>query len=1083
MPKVQHRLEHSQILLDDYLHPLFGADPDAKRPFLDLKDKLGSGLQEGYDSNGRSFIAQRLRSQYKGSLTDLESYDDNIKRYLDRINARRPQDEQIILKYFQHLSLLYTEHVLDRFHTDRSAFLKDLNRLVAKRNEKARKQRDQFTPYTEGDLTKLAYWMATGSGKTILLHFNYHQIRHYTQLVGAQPFENILLITPNAGLSEQHLRELEQSDIPATIFRQGSSLLAEDTIQIIEITKFTEGTSGPQQTNIEAFEGYNLVFVDEGHRGASGDVWIRYRDKLAADGFTFEYSATFGEAFNKGNKTSDIATRHVYGKSIVFDYSYRYFHGDGYGKDYTVVNLPTNFTDKGRDTLLLANLLTLYEQTRAFELHSTELKAYNLEKPLLMFVGRTVQTGKTKSSLNAGEEQSLSDVLDMVRFLNRVTSDRPWALETIERILAGTSGLSGDKGEDIFANKLHSLRSTLTPEAIYEGLLLLVFHTRTNGAVHLSNVRNAPGELSLSVGTSETPFGVINIGDDSNFISMVDERPELGIVIDTEDVFRGSLFSTINYPDSTINILVGAKKFTEGWSSWRVSGMGLLNVGKSEGSEVIQMFGRGVRLKGYDYSLKRSAELDEGIHPSYLPLLETLNIFSVNGNYLSEFQNALDREGIIEGWEEIHLPIKLETFYQEEPELYVIRTKEDQRFEDQPSFALVADDDPRIKPTLDVRPRVQTLSSRDEASRHQVDEHEVAITDAYLSLLDWDQIYIEMLTWRRQREFTNMVIGRDVLQEIMSTTTTAQGACHAQYYTLHAPQDLIEPRSYRGVNQLHALVLSILKKYAERFYNHRQQEWESHNLEYRLLRADDANLNPATLPGTDQVPGYIIKVNRTRSDLVDEVEQLVEEGTRIYEDDLSDFPNIVFDRHLYVPLLAKGIYKDRRFTEFTDIKSVPVGLDRGEARFVTQLREYLQQRGRDVLGDRQLYLLRNQSKGKGIGFFAASNFYPDFILWLVSGERQKIVFIDPKGLALISPNDFSHPKIQLYNTLQERIARQLGNDAVSLDSYIISDKSFAETRSKFGNPANPYSIEDFRRHHVLFPDTAVDVLLTSITSF
>ena len=29
-----------------------------------------------------------------------------------------------------------------------------------------------------------------------------------------------------------------------------------------------------------------------------------------------------------------------YGKAIVFDYSYRYFHGDGYGKDFHILNQP-----------------------------------------------------------------------------------------------------------------------------------------------------------------------------------------------------------------------------------------------------------------------------------------------------------------------------------------------------------------------------------------------------------------------------------------------------------------------------------------------------------------------------------------------------------------------------------------------------------------------------------------------------------------------------------------------------------------------------------------------------------------------
>ena len=55
--------------------------------------------------------------------------------------------------------------------------------------------------------------------------------------------------------------------------------------------------------------------------------------------------------------------------------------------------------------------------------------------------------------------------------------------------------------------------------------------------------------------------------------------------------------------------------------------MGLMNVGSSEGAQIIQLFGRGVRLKGYDMSLKRSgkAQLPEGVDAAEAHrLLETL---------------------------------------------------------------------------------------------------------------------------------------------------------------------------------------------------------------------------------------------------------------------------------------------------------------------------------------------------------------------------------------------------------------------------------------------------------------------------
>lgn len=1081
MPTIRHRLEHCQILLDDYLHPLFGAPADADNPLRAIQNSLGSGLEEGYDSNGRSFLAQRLRTQYKGALVDLEAYDENIKHHLDRINARRPQDEQIVLKYFQHLALLYTEHVLDRMYANADTFVTELNQLVDARNQKERNERHHFERFTAEDLTKLAYWMATGSGKTLLLHFNYLQIQHYIQRSKAIPFENILLITPNAGLSQQHLQELQQSGIPAQLYRQGGSAATPDTIQIIEITKFTEAGSGPQLVNVGHFEGRNLVFVDEGHRGASGDVWIAYRDKLANDGFTFEYSATFGEAFNSGNTASSLKTRHSYGKSIVFDYSYRYFHGDGYGKDYTIVNLPAAYHQDNtneKDTLLLANLLTLYEQTHIYTQHAQELAPYHIERPLLMFVGRTVQTGQTASKLNVGEKQSLSDVLDMVRFLHRVSSDPAWATNTITAILSGTAGLKNADGVDIFAQRYQMLRTISAPEAIYQGLLSLVFHAQTSAPIHLANLQDAAGEISLRVGSSDTPFGVINIGDDSNFISMAEEE-NLGLIIDTEDLFRGSLFSTINHTDSNINILVGAKKFTEGWSSWRVSGMGLLNVGRSEGSEVIQMFGRGVRLKGYERSLKRSSQLD-GSHPDYLPLLEVLNIFSVNGDYLAEFRNALDREGIIDGYEEIHLPVRFSRMETETPQLYVIRPKRDAQFIDQPAFALRADANPRIKPIIDMRQRLQVLSSQNATPEARADDIEVAIAEPYLALLDWDAIYLEMLNWKRQSNFLNLVISRQVLREVMTPTTTS-GHAQSEYYTLYAPQTLIAPQEFSGIPRLQAVVISILKQFAQRFYFYHEQEWESHNLEYRVLDKDDPNLKLATVSLAESTPGYIIKVNRNRPDLIKDIDDLIAQGNTLYTQDLSNFPNIVFDRHLYEPLIAQGFYNGQGFQEEPDIKSVPVGLNHGEARFVWSLRQHLQQQGSQVLQDRKLYLLRNLSRGKGIGFFRASNFYPDFILWILDGQQQKIVFVDPKGLVMLQPSDFRNEKIQLYNTLRTEIQPRFANSNVTLDSYIISDKSYAETRRFFGDPQNPYSRQEFTDNHVLFPDRAAEELLQKIT--
>jgi hypothetical protein len=75
----------------------------------------------------------------------------------------------------------------------------------------------------------------------------------------------------------------------------------------------------------------------------------------------------------------------------------------------------------------------------------------------------------------------------------------------------------------------------------------------------------------------------------------------------------------------------------------------------------------------------------------------------------------------------------------------------------------------------------------------------------------------------------------------------------------------------------------------------------------------------------------------------------------------------------------------------------PVHLNEGERDSVLDLRGYYEHRHR-FFTSRERYLLRNMSRGCGIGFFEAGNFYPDFILWLVTGDGQRIAFVDPKGI-------------------------------------------------------------------------------------
>ena len=141
--------------------------------------------------------------------------------------------------------------------------------------------------------------------------------------------------------------------------------------------------------------------------------------------------------------------------------------------------------------------------------------------------------------------------------------------------------------------------------------------------------------------------------------------------------------------------------------------------------------------------------------------------------------------------------------------------------------------------------------------------------------------------------------------------------------------------------------------------------------------------------------------------------------------------------------------------------------------------EYCRQHKDDVLAGKEVYLLRNESK-KGSGFFEANNFYPDFILWILEGEKHYITFIDPKGIRNLK--GLNDPKIQLFKYLQTEVAVQLGNPNLVLNSFIISNTPMQQVEFW---AKEQFAAQEFTDNHVFFEhnapgyfDTMVGMILT-----
>ena len=1018
---------NKKLVLNQYLLSLFG-----ETEFTELASRVNRPGDEGLDADNVSKMCHALLNipgrRVKLGDNALLEYDRNIVAHTQEMQVRRPA---ITWKYFQYLALLFTEIYLDRYMNYRDGLLSELNEQLRRFNKGATKK-DRLLAFTENDLRRIAFWSATGSGKTLIMHVNIKQFIHYLCKAGRRrQISRILLVTPNEGLSRQHLDEMRNSGIQASMFaKDGSSLFSGHGVEIIEITKLAE-KAGEKTVAIDSFEHNNLVLTDEAHRGSSGDVWGRYRKKLARDGFTIEYSATLGQAAanNRGLETQ-------YAKSILFDYSYRHFHGDGFGKNYRILNLPAIDNDDTREMYLTACMLSFYQQKLLFGDKATKAKKFNLENPLCVFVGSSVNAVRIQN------RRQVSDVVDVLLFLARLTSteNRKEVIGRIERIRNGKASLISESG-DVFAG-MFSFTSgrRRSAERLYKDMLKKVFNANASAGLHVEELKGADGEIALRLGNNE-PFGVVNVGDAPRLCKLCAQH-EKELIVSSRS-FTGSLFRDINEPNSTINLLIGSKRFSEGWNSWRVSTMGLLNVGQKEGTQVIQLFGRGVRLWGLGRGLKRHTALVDQVMEKNdrLDICETLNVFGVRSNYMEQFKQYLENDGISAGdsFQEILWPVQ--TKLPGKNKLKTIKVTEGLDFlRDGGKHELHLLPGSRLATVvLDYYPRIEVnLAEELEVDEGSIPKEGEIFQPEHLAMLDFDAIYLELQELKKERGWFNLCLSKAEIKNILENSS---------WYQILIPSESLGFDSFERVAFWQGIASALLRKYCDRFYKVSKSAWEAPRRKYAWLAADDPSL----------AFKYRILVRSKKKALIKEIKAAKSAAARLLKSGKpwdgfiqESFEAIQFDQHLYQPIIA---------IKNSDIKVTPAPLNSGEAKFVHSLKDYLRQN--PALEGEELYLLRNMSRGKGVGFFDAGNFYPDFILWLLRGDKQHINFVDPKGIQhLSSHND---PKVEFHKTIKE-IEREMGDENVHLNAFIISVTPSSAMSKKWTD----WKLDDYLARNILF---------------
>ena len=1057
-----------RLFLLRFLHAEFGFRPDVAQAH-DLRGDVATrgllsfmvGQKEGYGTDGLSHVATALIGRAGKKVTDEEivGYDTNTRSHLHRINERR--SEPLTLRYFQTLALLYTERVLDRLGKGPKQFCKELNNFVGTTKPVGWRYFPRFGP---GSLRKLAFMMATGSGKTLLFHINYLQFLHYN---GSKPIANILLITPGQDLSAQHLRALRASGLPCRLFDAGRSRDFTDnphTIEIIHISRFVPEKKD-KGTRIEpaSFPGRNLIFVDEGHRSKSEEgVQRQIREALAGDeGFVFEYSATFQQAF-AGDDDDQRARRDEYGAAVCFDYSYKWFLHDGFGKDFTVLNSSGIEAEAGTWSLL-AGLFVFAAQSHAYRNNNAALTDYNVAPPLALMVGREI-AGSTQD-----DATTRADVLAALRFFHRfLRNEEGWTVETLDALLGSTTpidttghGLALKEARDYWA-----LAGITAGADLFEWIAATVLHSPGGGGLVVHRIKGNENEIALrgSEDQSQRPFGLVYIGKAPDLTNAI---PADSGIEQSDDYLADAWFPRIDEAGSPVNFLLGAKKFIEGWSSWRVSALGLINIGKSEGSEIIQLFGRGVRLLGLHRLLKRSKYLAGYNHPVCLPLLERLFVFAIDSKYMMTFREKIELEGVdgggflefeLELWRTIDQPYP--------PVLHLPEWPGEERFKREQAVRLDAVHLGNVpsRRTIIVRRETRFEGLQSDETGAPATQARAAATPLadcpWFRFVDQSALYVRLCRHAREQGYDNIGFSAADARALLGA--------QSRELLVQADTEFHLAACWSARRRWEDAAFDLLKGAFDRIYRRAQQTWETQNMTLPVLREHHPNYKFTYKVRVPQ------RLASTSPQFIRDLQALIAQCPKqAWKGDEAVMAVANFGEHLYQPIVLDAENPTNRMTpsatEKQQLTITPPSLTASEQEFVTMLRDYWSATAPTVHVGESIYLLRNLSRGKGIGFFESEGFYPDFILWRRKADgTQRLVFIEPHGMRQDDAPDINN-KVQLATEIGNHLADVLqapGCPVHEVTAYILSATPYTELSRKHGAS---WTLQRYADHHILFP--------------
>ncbi len=609
------------------------------------------------------FVAQKLAEEELDTneindpleRLDFKSFDNN-KELLDYQQQALINAFRMLIAYFRDFKenkkefyAFYQKHYLFA-HCDFAK--KKLNPLL-KSHFKVENQRVSF----ENFINRLAFYMATGSGKTIVI-IKLVELLSVAIRMGLIPKKNIMFFSANENLIKQFEKEIEKynrnKDYSKQIdFKSLKSVKNKDFyhapknsfIEKIALFYYRADLMNDEESkeNLLNYKDYwdngeNYVILDEAHKGNKSESKRQaIFSLLSLRGFLFNFSATFTEE-------SDLITA-VYNLSVGESVKL------GYGKESVLLkknNLNAfkelkDLNDREKEIALLKALLLLGMQKR----YQTEGYFHN---PLMLVFTHSVNVKNSDAEIFF---KTLARVIE-----NDDGSDFLKAKDDLLEELKNPKFLFSDgKDKDykvkVFKEGLKSMD--------FKGLKEEVFYASNGHIEVIINPKNNQ-EIAFKLNTSDKVFCLIKIGDITEWIC--EKLKSVKVVSKNLSFKEESYFSQID--KSSINILVGSRTFDTGWDSTRPSVILFLNIGLDDDAKklVKQSFGRGVRIESVKNQRQRLAylDIDGAIKKALKPnaaMLETLFVIPTNPASLDailNFQKESENRGESRGtWREIKL--------------------------------------------------------------------------------------------------------------------------------------------------------------------------------------------------------------------------------------------------------------------------------------------------------------------------------------------------------------------------------------------------------------------------------------------